>query len=323
MAEKSGFEKVGDPPVEVAVGVLRQGDRVLLEQRPVHQHQGGKWAFPGGKIEPGESPEAALRREFHEETGLDASDWTPLITIPWDYGDRQVRLHVFVSSQFAGTPQAREGQRLAWWPLSQLDQLDFPAANRGIVRALQLPQRYAITGRWRTPNQLYDQVAGLLAQGLRLIQWRAPELPRGDYLQHAKQLQHLVAGHGGQLILNGDPSLLTLFPQAAGLQLPSHYLSYLATRPVPPERLLGISVHNETELAQALNLSPDFLVLSPVKPTRTHPDATPLGWDTFAELAWQSPVPVYALGGLNVADLPAARRAGAQGIAAISAWWKP
>ncbi|SIN75058.1 8-oxo-dGTPase [Sulfurivirga caldicuralii] len=321
MAEKNAFEKVGDPPVEVAVGVLRQGDQVLLEQRSVGQHQGGKWAFPGGKIESGETPEVALRREFHEETGLDVKDWSPLITIPWDYGDRQVRLHVFVSSQFAGTPQQREGQRLTWWPLSQLDQRDFPAANRGIVRALRLPLRYAITGRWHTPNQLYDQVAGLLSKGLRLIQWRAPDLPRGDYLQHAKQLQHLVAGHGGQLILNGDPSLLMLFPQAAGLQLPSRYLPYLTTRPVPPERLLGISVHNENEMAQALKLAPDFLVLSPVQATSSHPDQAPLGWERFAELVAQSPLPVYALGGVGDAELAQAREAGAQGIAAISSWW--
>lgn len=321
MAEKNALKKVGDPPVEVAVGVLRQGDRVLLEQRPANQHQGGKWAFPGGKVEQGESPEVALRREFREETGLEVADWTPLITIPWDYGDRQVRLHVFQGEQVSGSPSGREGQRLEWWPLDQLERLDFPAANRGILRALQLPQRYAITGRWSTPNQLYDQVAGLLSKGLRLIQWRAPDLPRGDYLQHAKQLQHLVVEHGGQLILNGDPSLLTLFPQAAGLQLPSRYLPYLTARPVPPERLLGISVHNENEMTQALKLVPDFLVLSPVQATASHPDQAPLGWDRFAELVAQSPVPVYALGGVGDAELAQAREAGAQGIAAISAWW--
>ncbi len=321
MPEKTAAKKVGDPPVEVAVGVVRQGDRVLLEQRPDGVHQGGTWAFPGGKVEAGESPQDALARELREEVGVVSDHWQLLITVPWDYGDRQVRLHAFVTEDFSGAVQGREGQRLQWWPLAQLATLAMPAANRGIVRALQLPQRYAITGRWMTPNQLYDQVADLLSQGLRLIQWRAPQLPRGDYLQHARQLQHLLASHGGQLLLNGEPTLLTQFPQAAGLQLPSRYLPYLSSRPVPADKLLGISVHTPAEMAQALALAPDFLVLSPVKPTQTHPEAPPLGWEGFMALAAESPVPVYALGGLKEADLPEARKAGAQGIAAISAWW--
>jgi len=322
MAEKTALKKVGDPPVEVAVGVLRRGDTVLLAQRPLSSHQGGKWEFPGGKIEAGETVDAALVREFIEEVGVETADWRPLLTIPWDYGDRCVRLHVFETERFRGEPVGREGQRVVWQPLARLDEVELPAANRGIVRALQLPARYAITGAWTTPNQLYDQVAGLLARGLRLIQWRAPHLPRGDYLQHARQLQPLITRHGGRLLLNGDPSLLTLFPQAAGLQLPSRYLPYLSARPVPATHLLGVSVHDEKELAQALALTPDFIVLSPVRPTASHPGQAPLGWQRFAALTTRCPVPVYALGGVGDEDLPRAREAGAQGVAAISAWWR-
>lgn len=321
--KKTDFEKNGETPLlEVAVGVLCQGDRVLMELRLAQQHQGNKWAFPGGKLEADESPEDALKREFQEETGLVTDHWQPLIRLRWDYGDRQVRLHAFVSETFSGEAQAKKGQQLVWMPRLQLMALEMPAANRPILNALRLPQRMAITGAFEAPEALYDKVATLLSvHHHKLIQWRAPQLSRGEYLQHAKQLLPLVHKAGAQLLLNGDPSLLIYLPEADGLHLPSRYLAYLQQRPVPEDKLFGCAVHNEEELKQAQALKPDYVVLSPIQTTITHPEATPLGWERAQTLIEGYPAPVFALGGLSEQDIAVARQHGFQGIAAISIWW--
>lgn len=312
--------EVTAPVIRVAVGVLQKADEVLLARRQAHQHLAGCWEFPGGKLEAGETAEAALIREFREETGVETRRWRPLIDIPWAYAEKRVHLHVFHTTYFTGEPEGREGQPVAWQPVERLRQLTLPPANQGIVSALLLPPHYAITGPFETADQLFLKVQRLLAQGIRLIQWRAPWLRRGTYLQLGRHLLSMVREKGGQLLLNGEPTLLNDLP-ADGLQLPARYLGRLNGRPVAPDRWLGISVHDERELQQALTLQPDFLVLSPVKPTATHPEREALGWRVFASRVRQAPVPVYALGGVGPDELVRAREAGAQGIAAIRAWW--
>lgn len=123
--------------IHVAAGVILGSDaRVLLALRPVHKHQGGLWEFPGGKVEPGESVEAALARELHEELALEVLDCEPLLVTEHDYGDKQVRLDVWLVTQHRGVPQGREGQALAWVALQALPDYAFPAANLPIVTAL-------------------------------------------------------------------------------------------------------------------------------------------------------------------------------------------
>ncbi|WP_294947725.1 Nudix family hydrolase [Sulfurivirga sp.] len=312
---------VDDSVLHIVLGAVRRDGRVLLERRRDDQHQGGLWAFPGGKVEAGETPEAALSRELREETGLEVSRWRPLIAYPWDYEDRRLHLTLLETEVSEGSPVPREGQALEWVPVGQLARLAMPPANRGMVRALMLPERLAITGAFDSPEQLYERVVGLLNQGHRLIQWRAPWLSRGEYVQHARQLLKLCHDHGARLLLNGDPALLNDVPAADGLHLPSRYLNHLTGRWLPPEKLLGCSVHSQEEIAAALRGMPDYLVLSPIQPTASHPEAPPLGWDRAARLIELVPVPVYALGGLDGEAVPSAREKGFQGVAAISAWW--
>lgn len=124
--------------ISVAVGVILRGDEVFLSLRPEHAHQGGKWEFPGGKVEKGESPLQALRRELSEEVGLDgAFDTRELVTVRHHYGDKQVILHVFIVENFTSEPFGVEQQETAWFPIHGLDKIDFPAANVEIVNALK------------------------------------------------------------------------------------------------------------------------------------------------------------------------------------------
>ena len=123
--------------LHVAVGVLTAADgRVLIARRAAKAHQGGLWEFPGGKVEPGESVQQALAREFAEELGVAVQATQPLLLQPFDYGDKAVLLDVHRITEWSGEPRGLEGQPLAWVAPAALEDYAFPAANQRILRAL-------------------------------------------------------------------------------------------------------------------------------------------------------------------------------------------
>lgn len=126
--------------VHVAAAVIRGTDgKILIARRADKQHQGGLWEFPGGKVEPDETVEAALARELKEELGIAVMAARPLIKIKHDYPDKQVLLDVWEVSSFTGEPHGAEGQPLAWVSNRELASYEFPAANQPIVAAARLP----------------------------------------------------------------------------------------------------------------------------------------------------------------------------------------
>ena len=123
--------------VHVAVGVIVDDTQnILLSLRPDHVHQGGKWEFPGGKVEQGESVEQALARELNEELGITVTSCLPLCQVNHDYGDKQVLLDTYVVNGFTGQPTGKEKQPVAWHTINQLGYVEFPAANLAICRAI-------------------------------------------------------------------------------------------------------------------------------------------------------------------------------------------
>jgi 8-oxo-dGTP diphosphatase len=124
--------------VHVAVGVILDPARnVLITRRANDSHQGGLWEFPGGKVEAGESLQAALARELREELGIEIGPARPLLEVRHDYGDRQVLLDVHLIREFAGTARGLEGQPLRWVSPGELADYAFPAANVPIVTAVR------------------------------------------------------------------------------------------------------------------------------------------------------------------------------------------
>ncbi|WP_308160256.1 8-oxo-dGTP diphosphatase MutT [Arsukibacterium indicum] len=127
--------------LHVAVGVIiRQQGRqtqVLLALRSSKQHQGGKWEFPGGKVEPGETVEAALSRELQEELAITVSKAKPFMLLNYTYPERRVTLDIWLVTEFSGTPEGLEGQPLQWVNISDLASITFPDANQPIVAKLQ------------------------------------------------------------------------------------------------------------------------------------------------------------------------------------------
>ncbi len=123
--------------VHVAVGViLNAREQVLIARRSIDSHQGGLWEFPGGKLETGESVEQALFRELKEELAIEVSECSALVSIEHDYGDKLVLLDVWMVRAFTGDPIGVEGQVLRWIRIDQLEDYQFPAANKPIVKLL-------------------------------------------------------------------------------------------------------------------------------------------------------------------------------------------
>ena len=122
-----------------AVALVDADGRVLVAQRPAGKSMAGLWEFPGGKIEPGETPEQALKREALEELGLKLCDncMQPLIFASHSYPDFHLLMPLFVCRRWEGIPLAHEGQALKWLRPSQMADLPMPPADRPLVAALR------------------------------------------------------------------------------------------------------------------------------------------------------------------------------------------
>lgn len=123
--------------IHVAAGVILNSERqVLIALRPKDKHQGGLWEFPGGKVEAGESVQQALARELLEEISLTVLESSPFLVIDHDYGDKQVKLDVWLVTKHSGVPHGSEGQEIVWVGIADLARYQFPEANAAIVTAL-------------------------------------------------------------------------------------------------------------------------------------------------------------------------------------------
>jgi 8-oxo-dGTP diphosphatase len=124
------------------VGLIRDGRGAwLINQRPAGKDMAGFWEFPGGKRMAGEEPLAALRRELAEELGVEVVAAEPLLELVHDYPGKRVLLDVWLVLERAGTPEAREGQRLRWVSSQQLADAGLLPADRPIVDALLALER--------------------------------------------------------------------------------------------------------------------------------------------------------------------------------------
>lgn len=124
--------------LHVVIGIVRDElGRVLIALRPPHVYMPGVWEFPGGKVEAGEDALAALKREYHEEIGIEVTQAHRLLEHHHTYPDRTVFLDVWEIEAYQGKPQGCEGQEICWSPLSKLNDYTFPAGNGPILEFLQ------------------------------------------------------------------------------------------------------------------------------------------------------------------------------------------
>ena len=254
-------------------------------------------------------------RELREELGIEVLEATPWITRVYAYTHATVRLHFFRVTRWAGEPQPLEDQDIRWQVPGAPDVAPMLPANAPVLSALALPGVMVVSDAARLGidawvHRLEERVAGEKV----LVQLREKSF------EHLK-MQHLLSrvlarteAAGSLVVVNSDCGR---FPQARGIHLTSRALMAATAR--PDATLVGASCHDAAELEQAASLQVDYAVLGPVKATATHPDATPLGWERFAALVLDRPMPVYAIGGLTREDLVPARRHGAHGVALLRA----
>ena len=310
--------------VHVAAAAMISADQkhVLIARRPSNVDHGGLWEFPGGKLAPYETGLEGLKRELHEELGVEIVRAQPLIRVHHEYPDKHILLDVWQVHEFAGEPFGREGQAVRWVPMNELVNYPFPAANLPILRAVMLPTEYLITGE--EPDD--ERFASLLERALRedsirLVQLRAKSLDDTAYVARAERALKLCREYGAKLLLNGEPTLLDQV-DADGIHLTSARLMQLDRRPIAQNKWLSASTHDQKQLSQAAVLGCDFVTLSPLRTTPSHPEVAPMGWHDFQQLVERAGMPVFALGGMTRFDANHARAVGAQGIASIRDFWK-
>ena len=317
---------------DIVLGVVSSvcKDKVLVARRPPGSHLGGLLEFPGGKVRSGETALQALKRELYEEINIEAGDCSPLISFNYDYPDRQLRFSVWKVHGWTGQVQGKEGQETKWVDVSSLAPADFPPANKGIIAACKLPPVYLITPDLDEYTTAFlDELQAYVAAGIRLVQYRSK---KSNYDKPAViEMIDACRSKGAQLIINSTPGF-AMEIGAAGVHLTGKRLLALSRRPLPTDAWIAASCHNMQELMHAVKIDADFCVLSPVREKGSavadgNRNRDPfftgnsLGWERFSEMVDKIPVPVYALGGMRLSDIPGSGQHGAQGVALIGDVW--
>jgi 8-oxo-dGTP diphosphatase len=310
---------VSTEPLDVAAAVLERADgSFLLAKRPPGKVYAGYWEFPGGKIEPGETPAHALARELHEELGIEVHRAFPWITRLYTYPHATVRLHFMRVSDWYGIPRPHEGQELSWQTPGHPTVAPMLPANGPILKSLELPAIYGITCAGVTGVPVFlARLEAALGRGLRMVQVREKQMQGAEFRRFLTEVVERVHQAGGKVLLNSEH--VEHSAQIDGVHLTARAL--FEAGPRPTVRWLAASCHDASELQRAREIGVDFAVLGPVAATPSHPNAKPLGWEEFARLSRDTTLPLYALGGMQPADLPLARASGAHGLAMLRGAW--
>ena len=313
------------PPIHVVAALIEDANgRVLLTRRAEGGDFAGRWEFPGGKVDPGETPEAALARELEEELGIQAGESSPLIRVPYAYPHKRIVLDVRRLHDWRGAARGREQQALAWLPPDRLRSYEMPDADLPVLAVLDQPGIYRVT-----PNLPFDAcgtgfertVCRYLADSDCLVQLRLPSLSSSQLQDVVSRLcLRLSVNARNRLLVNADVALATAF--GIGVQLRGSQLPGFDARPLPPAQRVYASCHGAVELAQAAALSVDAAVVGAIHDTSSHPGQSGIGWQAFERLRENCSLPLFAIGGLHPDQLAAARQHGAQGVAGISSFWE-
>ncbi|RQR42089.1 thiamine phosphate synthase [Burkholderia sp. Bp9142] len=167
-----------------------------------------------------------------------------------------------------------------------------------------------------------ERLSAVLARGETLVQLRVKSFDPAAFARLAADALARCDAAGAQLMVNGPIDAAGVMQlDGAGWHLDGAALRAVAQRPLPAARRVSAACHTADDLVLAARAGVDFVTLSPVLPTLSHPGAPTLGWTQFAALAAQAVMPVYALGGMTRAHLDDARRHGAYGVAGIRSFW--
>jgi 8-oxo-dGTP diphosphatase len=304
--------------VDVAVGILRNDNKVLLAQRPKPKPYQGWWEFPGGKVENNESLEQALKRELKEELGINIDGCSPWIIRHHSYEHASVRLHFFLVSQWSGDVIPQENQNIKWSDLRNPEVTPILEANSVIFKALSLPPIYAITNYSELKDKFLIALKRKIENGLQLIQIREKSLEINDLIDFCKEILRLTKNYDVSILLNSNIEL------AKDLGLDGVHLNssqIYQDLSIPKGWIIGASCHTLEDLKIVEEKKYSFALLSPVNKTQSHPELKHMGWEKFKQIVNRFQIPIYALGGMTEHDKINANNSGSIGIASQRAIW--
>ncbi len=310
--------------VNVAIAVIQHQDNVFISKRANNVDLAGLWEFPGGKLELGETPTQAMIRECQEEIGILPTQYQPLIELNYQLNQKHIRLYVYQVSQYTGKAFGKENQKTQWVDVNKLKKIHFPAINRIIINAIQLPKQLAITKNFTKDEALYlKQIEDkIVAHKIKLLQFRSPNLNASQRRPLAIKILKICNKNQCEMLLNGDIGGNEAAEGIVNIHLTAKQLTLATKQTLAHFKMVSASCHNENELLMAQKKGCLFALLSPINKTKTHPNAKPLGWAKFAKHVKNINMPVFALGGLTISDISIAQQNGAHGIAAIGTYYE-
>ena len=308
--------------IDVVIGIIRdQQGNILLSKRNPGSHQGSLWEFPGGKKKQGESDIEALNRELQEELGIQVITPRFFMKLRYIYPDCQVELSAWYVDRWEGKPHSREGQQVEWIEPGKLADLDFPPANKKLIKAMRLPRLYLICPfPGNNHTEFINRIESFIRAGVNLLQLRCDETVLYSNKVVVNKAYEICESNDAILMINAKPESVEVL-DAHGIHLKSSRLLQLSERPVDNNYYLSASCHTIDEIEHANKIDVDFITVSPVCQTGSHPESVPMGWKMFGEITAYSDIPVYALGGMLPFHMKDALKSGANGIAVLSGIW--
>jgi 8-oxo-dGTP diphosphatase len=299
--------------IEVVVGVIHNDSKeIFISRRKKNQFMSGYWELPGGKVENNEDLSSALKRELFEEIGIKIEKYNLIQTIQQEYPKRIINLSVYVIEKYSGTPVGKEGQDFSWSSIEKIEEYELLPTMLKIINRLSLPNSYWITPDNHNSNSVFEECNQRLSEGVKIIQLRSKSQLDKAYIDNFNKLCQL---NQAKLVLNMPH--IDFDEPCDGWHLTSIELMTTSTREFPDDKLFGASAHNLIEAKHAEKISVDYISLSPINETPSHPQTQILGWEKASEIIIQCKVPIYLLGGMDKDSMDKALSIGAQGIAGI------
>ncbi len=297
--------------IQVVAGLIRRRDgKILICLRPKHLDQGGLWEFPGGKREDGEGRFDALRRELHEELGIEIRSAVPLLRLTHRYPTKSIDLDVWEVTAWQGSAFGREGQKVEWVAPSQLDHYAFPSANKAIITAARLP-RVVVT--------LPDLARSLAALDAWLNAGARCFLLSSQHLK--KNLDDPNLTQVGQHISRSDATLVVDLPPETATEFVSGERLECLRRQIDCDLLVAYACHTPAQLERAQKAGADMLLVGPILSTDFEAGEGAIGWSETLRLVAKTVIPTFAFGQLEPEDSAHAILSGCQGVVLPANAW--